>query len=86
MFIFFSFLSNLLRVHFILPFFSRSEIVKFQLPSGSSPEQKDAAASPDGRYCLSVVQQDRRSPTGGAGISENGIKSSIQILYFLTDL
>ncbi|XP_035193732.1 EF-hand and coiled-coil domain-containing protein 1 isoform X1 [Oxyura jamaicensis] len=49
----------------------RSEIVKSQLPSGSSPEQKDAAASPDGRYCLSVVQHDRRSPTGGAGISEN---------------
>ncbi|XP_040425044.1 EF-hand and coiled-coil domain-containing protein 1 isoform X4 [Cygnus olor] len=49
----------------------RSEIVKFQLLSGSSPEEKDAAASPDGRYCLSVVQQDRISPTGGAGISEN---------------
>ncbi|XP_009706481.1 PREDICTED: EF-hand and coiled-coil domain-containing protein 1, partial [Cariama cristata] len=49
----------------------RSEIVRFQLPSSSSPEQKEGAALPDGRYCLSVVQQDRRSPTGGAGISEN---------------
>ncbi|KAM6059153.1 EF-hand and coiled-coil domain-containing protein 1 isoform 5-T5 [Theristicus caerulescens] len=49
----------------------RSKIVRFQLPSRSSPEQKEGAALPDGRYCLSVVQQDRRSPTGGAGISEN---------------
>ncbi|XP_074692777.1 EF-hand and coiled-coil domain-containing protein 1 isoform X1 [Strix aluco] len=49
----------------------RSETVRFQLPSGSSPEQKEGAALPDGRYCLSAVQQDRRSPTGGAGISEN---------------
>ncbi|KAM6197651.1 EF-hand and coiled-coil domain-containing protein 1 isoform 2-T2 [Sarcoramphus papa] len=49
----------------------RSEIVRFQLPSRSSPDQKEGAALPDGRYCLSVVQQDRRSPTGGAGISEN---------------
>ncbi|XP_074770021.1 EF-hand and coiled-coil domain-containing protein 1 isoform X1 [Athene noctua] len=49
----------------------RSETVRFQLPSGSSPGQKDGAALPDGRYCLSAVQQDRRSPTGGTGISEN---------------
>ncbi|XP_068276110.1 EF-hand and coiled-coil domain-containing protein 1 isoform X2 [Nyctibius grandis] len=49
----------------------RSEMVRFQLPSRSSPEQKEGAALPDGRYCLSVVQQDRRSPTGGAGIAEN---------------
>ncbi|XP_026713427.1 EF-hand and coiled-coil domain-containing protein 1 [Athene cunicularia] len=49
----------------------RSETVRFQLPSGSSPGQKEGAALPDGRYCLSAVQQDRRSPTGGAGISEN---------------
>ncbi|KAM7095911.1 EF-hand and coiled-coil domain-containing protein 1 isoform 3-T3 [Ciconia maguari] len=49
----------------------RSKTVRFQLPSRSSSEQKEGAASPDGRYCLSVVQQDRRSPTGGAGISEN---------------
>ncbi|XP_009474964.1 PREDICTED: EF-hand and coiled-coil domain-containing protein 1 [Nipponia nippon] len=49
----------------------RSKIVRFQLPSRSSPEQKEGAALPDGRYCLSVAQQDRRSPTGGAGISEN---------------
>ncbi|KAM9654869.1 EF-hand and coiled-coil domain-containing protein 1 isoform 3-T3 [Morphnus guianensis] len=49
----------------------RTEIVRFQLPSRSSPDQKEGAALPGGRYCLSVVQQDRRSPTGGAGISEN---------------
>ncbi|XP_010287889.1 PREDICTED: EF-hand and coiled-coil domain-containing protein 1, partial [Phaethon lepturus] len=49
----------------------RSKIVRFPLPSRSGPEQKEGAALPDGRYCTSVVQQDRRSPTGGAGISEN---------------
>ncbi|XP_052633003.1 EF-hand and coiled-coil domain-containing protein 1 isoform X2 [Harpia harpyja] len=49
----------------------RTEVVRFQLPSRSSPDQKEGAALPGGRYCLSVVQQDRRSPTGGAGISEN---------------
>ncbi|XP_049682607.1 EF-hand and coiled-coil domain-containing protein 1 isoform X2 [Accipiter gentilis] len=49
----------------------RTEIVRFQLPSRTSPEQKEGAALPGGRYCLSVVQQDRRSPTGGAGSSEN---------------
>ncbi|XP_029851734.1 EF-hand and coiled-coil domain-containing protein 1 isoform X3 [Aquila chrysaetos chrysaetos] len=49
----------------------RTEIVRFQLPSRSSPDQKEGAALPGGRYCLSVAQQDRRSPTGGAGISEN---------------
>ncbi|XP_064310387.1 EF-hand and coiled-coil domain-containing protein 1 isoform X1 [Phalacrocorax carbo] len=48
----------------------RSKIVRFPLPSRSSPEQRERAALPDGRYCLSVAQ-DRRSPTGGAGISEN---------------
>ncbi|XP_069625919.1 EF-hand and coiled-coil domain-containing protein 1 isoform X1 [Haliaeetus albicilla] len=50
----------------------RTEIVRFQLPSRSNPDQKEGAALPGGRYCLSVVQQDRRSPTGGAVISENG--------------
>ncbi|XP_009956879.1 PREDICTED: EF-hand and coiled-coil domain-containing protein 1, partial [Leptosomus discolor] len=49
----------------------RSETVRFQLPSSGSPGQEEGAGLPDGRYCLSVVQQDRRSPTGGAGISEN---------------
>ncbi|XP_062441791.1 EF-hand and coiled-coil domain-containing protein 1 [Rhea pennata] len=49
----------------------RSETMKFQPPARSSPEQKEGTASLDGRYCLSAVQQDRRSPTGGAGISEN---------------
>ncbi|XP_015730208.1 EF-hand and coiled-coil domain-containing protein 1 isoform X1 [Coturnix japonica] len=48
----------------------RSEIVKFQLTSRSSPEQKDATALSDG-FCFSVVQQDRTSPTGRAGITEN---------------
>lgn len=78
--------SNFLQVHFTLPFFSRTEMVRFQLPSRTSPDQKEGAAVPGGRYCLSVVQQDRRSPTGGAGISENGIKPSTQLLYFLTNL
>ncbi|XP_054693607.1 EF-hand and coiled-coil domain-containing protein 1 isoform X3 [Grus americana] len=49
----------------------RSDIVVSPLPSSGSPEQKEGAALPDGRCCLPVVQQDRRSPTGGAGISEN---------------
>ncbi|XP_032776106.1 EF-hand and coiled-coil domain-containing protein 1 isoform X2 [Strigops habroptila] len=49
----------------------RSERVRLQLPSSSSPEQKEGAALPDGRCCLAVEQQDRRSPTGGAGASEN---------------
>ncbi|XP_074008523.1 EF-hand and coiled-coil domain-containing protein 1 [Numenius arquata] len=48
----------------------RSEIMRFPLPSSSSPAQKAGAAVPEGRYCLAVVQ-DRHSPTGGAGISEN---------------
>ncbi|XP_075618816.1 EF-hand and coiled-coil domain-containing protein 1 isoform X1 [Balearica regulorum gibbericeps] len=49
----------------------RSDTVVSPLPSSSSPEQKEGAALPDRSYCLPVVQQDRRSPTGGAGISEN---------------
>ncbi|KAM8994952.1 EF-hand and coiled-coil domain-containing protein 1 isoform 2-T2 [Ara ararauna] len=49
----------------------RSEMVRLQLPSSSSPEQKEGAALPDRRCCLAVEQQDRRSPTGGAGASEN---------------
>ncbi|XP_065543967.1 EF-hand and coiled-coil domain-containing protein 1 isoform X3 [Lathamus discolor] len=49
----------------------RSEMMRFQLPSSSSPEQEEGAALPDGRCCLAVEQQDRRSPTGGAGASEN---------------
>ncbi|KAM6325669.1 EF-hand and coiled-coil domain-containing protein 1 [Podargus strigoides] len=44
----------------------RSEGVRCQLPSRHSPEQKEGA-----RHCLSAPQQDRRSPTGGAGASEN---------------
>ncbi|XP_057260179.1 EF-hand and coiled-coil domain-containing protein 1 isoform X2 [Pezoporus wallicus] len=49
----------------------RSEMVRFQLPSSSSPKQEEGAALPDGRCCLAVEQRDRRSPTGGAGASEN---------------
>ncbi|XP_035748115.1 EF-hand and coiled-coil domain-containing protein 1 [Egretta garzetta] len=49
----------------------RSKMVRLQLHSGSSPEQKEGAALLEGRCCLSAVQQDRRSPTGGAGICEN---------------
>ncbi|XP_068763506.1 EF-hand and coiled-coil domain-containing protein 1 isoform X3 [Struthio camelus] len=49
----------------------RSEIMKCQPPSSSSPEQKEGTASPDGSYGLSAAQQDRRSPTGGTGVSEN---------------
>ncbi|XP_069721790.1 EF-hand and coiled-coil domain-containing protein 1 [Phaenicophaeus curvirostris] len=49
----------------------RSEAVKFQPPSGSIPEQKEGAASPEERHHPAVVQHDRRSPTDGAGISEN---------------
>ncbi|XP_025922185.1 EF-hand and coiled-coil domain-containing protein 1 [Apteryx rowi] len=49
----------------------RSETAKFQPPSRSSPQQKEGTASLDGRCCLSAGQQDRKSPTGGAGISEN---------------
>ncbi|XP_033922343.1 EF-hand and coiled-coil domain-containing protein 1 isoform X2 [Melopsittacus undulatus] len=49
----------------------RSEMVRFQLPSSSSPEQEEGTAVLDGRCCLAVEQQDRHSPTGGAGASEN---------------
>ncbi|XP_066469063.1 EF-hand and coiled-coil domain-containing protein 1 [Tiliqua scincoides] len=47
----------------------RSEVLKLQLPSQGGLEQK-ARAAVDVQY-TSVVQQDRSSPTGGAGISEN---------------
>ncbi|XP_042303405.1 EF-hand and coiled-coil domain-containing protein 1 [Sceloporus undulatus] len=45
----------------------RSEVLKLQVPSQGSPEKKTNAAID----VLSVVQQNRSSPTGGAGISEN---------------
>ncbi|XP_054831336.1 EF-hand and coiled-coil domain-containing protein 1 [Eublepharis macularius] len=48
----------------------RSEVLKVQLLISDSLEQKINPAV-NGRYSLSVVQQDRSSPTGGAGISEN---------------
>ncbi|XP_061213813.1 EF-hand and coiled-coil domain-containing protein 1 isoform X4 [Neopsephotus bourkii] len=57
----------------------RSEMVRFQLPSSSSPEQEEGAALPDGRCCPAVEPQDRRSPTGGAGASENGTKPKDQL-------
>ncbi|XP_064012385.1 EF-hand and coiled-coil domain-containing protein 1 isoform X2 [Pogoniulus pusillus] len=49
----------------------RSEVARLQLPSRSSPGQREEAAQLEGRFCLPGVQQDRRSPTGGAGVSEN---------------
>ncbi|XP_060621955.2 EF-hand and coiled-coil domain-containing protein 1 isoform X2 [Anolis sagrei] len=48
----------------------RLEALKLQVPSRGSPEKKTSAAI-DGQYALSVVQQNRSSPTGGAGMSEN---------------
>ncbi|KAH0630090.1 hypothetical protein JD844_012708, partial [Phrynosoma platyrhinos] len=47
-----------------------SEVLKLQVPSQGSPEKKTSAAV-DGQYALSVVQQDRSSPTDDAGMSEN---------------
>ncbi|KAM9133611.1 EF-hand and coiled-coil domain-containing protein 1 isoform 2-T2 [Pangshura tecta] len=49
----------------------RSEVLKLQLPSRGSTKQKERATLLDGRHCLSAVQLDRSSPTGGAGMSEN---------------
>ncbi|XP_074862334.1 EF-hand and coiled-coil domain-containing protein 1 isoform X2 [Carettochelys insculpta] len=48
----------------------RSEVLMLQLPSRGSTKQ-EGAALPDRRYCVSVVQLDRSSPAGGAGMSEN---------------
>ncbi|XP_053233714.1 EF-hand and coiled-coil domain-containing protein 1 isoform X4 [Podarcis raffonei] len=48
----------------------RLEVLKHQLPSQGSSDQKTAVAG--GQYASSVAQRDRSSPTGGAGISENG--------------
>ncbi|XP_034962159.2 EF-hand and coiled-coil domain-containing protein 1 isoform X1 [Zootoca vivipara] len=48
----------------------RLEVLKHQLPSQGSSDQKAAVAG--GQYASSVVQRDRSSPTGGAGMSENG--------------
>ncbi|XP_054017637.1 EF-hand and coiled-coil domain-containing protein 1 [Dryobates pubescens] len=49
----------------------RSEVARFELPCRSSPGQREGAARLEGRYCLPSIQPDRRSPTGGAGASEN---------------
>ncbi|CAI5767217.1 EF-hand and coiled-coil domain-containing protein 1 isoform X1 [Podarcis lilfordi] len=48
----------------------RLEVLKHQLPSQGSSDQKTAVAG--GQYASSVAQRDRSSPTGGAGMSENG--------------
>nr|XP_056717605.1 EF-hand and coiled-coil domain-containing protein 1 isoform X2 [Euleptes europaea] len=48
----------------------RSEASKVQLPIPGSLEQK-ASPAVNGQYSSSVVHQDRSSPTGGAGVSEN---------------
>ncbi|XP_061474131.1 EF-hand and coiled-coil domain-containing protein 1 isoform X2 [Rhineura floridana] len=49
----------------------RLEVLKHQLPSQSSSAQKASAALEGEQYALAAVHQDRSSPTGGAGISEN---------------
>ncbi|KAJ7316809.1 hypothetical protein JRQ81_002971 [Phrynocephalus forsythii] len=49
----------------------RSEVTKFQVSSKGNSGQKGSAAT-GGQYALSVIQRDRSSPTGGAGMSENG--------------
>ncbi|XP_039205379.1 EF-hand and coiled-coil domain-containing protein 1 isoform X2 [Crotalus tigris] len=48
----------------------RSEILKCQVPSQSNSEQK-ANVLMEGQDILSLTQQDRSSPTGGAGALEN---------------
>ncbi|XP_025022183.1 EF-hand and coiled-coil domain-containing protein 1-like, partial [Python bivittatus] len=50
--------------------FFRSEILKCPVPSQGNSEQKTNAAV-EGQDILSLIQQDRSSPTGGAGILEN---------------
>uniref|UniRef100_A0A6J0U092 EF-hand and coiled-coil domain-containing protein 1 isoform X2 n=1 Tax=Pogona vitticeps TaxID=103695 RepID=A0A6J0U092_9SAUR len=49
----------------------RSEVMKLQVSSKGNSGQKGSAAT-NGQYAISVVHQDRSSPTGGAGMSENG--------------
>ncbi|KAM6468111.1 EF-hand and coiled-coil domain-containing protein 1 isoform 2-T2 [Liasis olivaceus] len=48
----------------------RSEILKCPVPSQGNSEQKTNVAV-EGQDILSLIQQDRSSPTGGAGILEN---------------
>ncbi|XP_044307445.1 EF-hand and coiled-coil domain-containing protein 1 [Varanus komodoensis] len=48
----------------------RTGVLKLHLSSPANTDQK-ASSAVDGQYTLSAVQQDRHSPTGGAGISEN---------------
>ncbi|XP_009078436.1 PREDICTED: EF-hand and coiled-coil domain-containing protein 1, partial [Acanthisitta chloris] len=49
----------------------RSEMERFQLPSGSSLEQKEPAALPCRPPYLAEEQQDHHLPTSGAGTAEN---------------
>ncbi|XP_063147890.1 EF-hand and coiled-coil domain-containing protein 1 isoform X1 [Candoia aspera] len=48
----------------------RSEVLKCPVPSQDNSEQKTNVAV-EGQDILSLIQQDRSSPTGGAGILEN---------------
>ncbi|XP_032094978.1 EF-hand and coiled-coil domain-containing protein 1-like [Thamnophis elegans] len=48
----------------------RSEVLKCPVPSQSNSEQKTNVPL-EGQDSLSLAQQDRRSPTGGAGVLEN---------------
>ncbi|XP_060544340.1 EF-hand and coiled-coil domain-containing protein 1 isoform X2 [Pantherophis guttatus] len=48
----------------------RSEVLKCPVPSQSNSEQKKNV-SLEGQDSLSLTQQDRHSPTGGAGVLEN---------------
>ncbi|XP_077181753.1 EF-hand and coiled-coil domain-containing protein 1 isoform X2 [Paroedura picta] len=50
--------------------FYRSEVLKVQIPIPGSLRQK-AGPAVNGRYSSLIVQQDRSSPTGGAGAPEN---------------
>ncbi|ETE64969.1 Coiled-coil domain-containing protein 48, partial [Ophiophagus hannah] len=47
-----------------------SEVLKCPVPSQSNSEQKTNVPL-EGQDSLSLTQQDRRSPTGGAGVLEN---------------
>ncbi|XP_071611535.1 EF-hand and coiled-coil domain-containing protein 1 [Heliangelus exortis] len=49
----------------------RSEMGRFQLSSGSSPEQKVGAAFPEGSSSLAAVQHHQGSPQGRAGMAEH---------------
>ncbi|XP_069062734.1 EF-hand and coiled-coil domain-containing protein 1 [Pleurodeles waltl] len=48
----------------------RNEVMKLQLPLRGIVEQKPGTLPSDGRYCSST-SQDRRSPTGDAGMTDS---------------